>query len=97
MKGYPLATAIGTFDLAVAAVVTMVILAFAIVLPSAPGYIGITQLAFVFALAFYGIGEADAVGISVIFHLTQYIPITAWGIVVLLKEGLTFKQLRSEV
>ncbi len=97
MINYPLTIDIGAFDLMVAAVVTMVILAFAIILPSAPGYVGITQLAFIFSLAFYGISEADAVGISIIFHLTQYIPITAGGILILLKEGLSFKQLQGEV
>lgn len=96
MWAYPMQTSLGLFDMTVASVVTMVILAFAIILPSAPGYIGITQLAFAFSLGFYGISEADAVGISVIFHLTQYIPITAGGIIILLKEGMTIRQMKGE-
>lgn len=96
LKGYPLESEVANIDLLIASVVTIVMLAFAIVLPSSPGYIGITQMAFIFALGHFSIIDTDAVGVSVIFNLTQYIPVTLGGIVYLLKEGLSFKQIRQE-
>ncbi len=96
LKGYPLAAEVGAMDMGIASVVTIVMLAFVIVLPSSPGYLGITQVAFIFALGYFGVAESDAVGASIIFNLTQYIPITIGGIVYFFKEGLSFKQLRSE-
>ncbi len=96
LKGYPLEAEVANIDLLIASVVTIVVLAFAIVLPSSPGYIGITQMAFIFALGHFGILDADAVGVSVIFNLTQYIPVTLGGVVYLLREGLSFKQIRQE-
>lgn len=95
LKGYPLNSP-GHGDLFMAAVVTIVFLAFAIVLPSSPGYIGITQIAFKISLGFFAIKEMDAVGSSVIFNLTEYLPITVGGLILLLKEGLSFKYLKKE-
>lgn len=89
---YPLASGADQ-NLMLASVFVIVVLAFAVVLPSSPGYIGITQLAFQMSLAFFGIGDGDALGVSVVFHLTQYIPITLVGIAFLLKEGLGFREL----
>ena len=97
LKGYPMGLDIPGWELAIASVITIVVLAFVIVLPSSPGYVGITQIAFIFSLGYFGIPEADAVGASVIFNLTQYIPITVLGIIFFFKEGLSFRQIRKEV
>ncbi len=78
-----------------ASVVVIVILAFAIVIPSTPGYVGVTQLAFVIALSIFKTPETQAISSSVIFTLTQYIPITAAGLIALVKEGFSFTQLRA--
>ncbi|MCK6619340.1 MAG: flippase-like domain-containing protein [Calditrichaceae bacterium] len=94
LKGYPMAGPAGA-NLWLAAVVVVVFLAFAIVLPSSPGYLGITQWGFKIALGLFAINEIDALGCSVIFSLTQYVPVTAGGIILLMKEGMSFKYLRS--
>ncbi len=94
LKGYPMAEPAGA-NLWLAALAVVVFLAFAIVLPSSPGYLGITQWGFKIALGLFAINEIDAVGCSVIFSLTQYVPVTAGGIILLMKEGMSFKYLRS--
>lgn len=94
LKGYPMAGPAGA-NLWLAAVVVVVFLAFAIVLPSSPGYLGITQWGFKIALGLFAIHEIDAVGCSVVFSLTQYVPVTAGGIILLMKEGVSFKYFRS--
>lgn len=94
LKGYPMTEPAGA-NLWLAAVVVVVFLAFAIVLPSSPGYLGITQWGFKIALGLFAINEIDALGCSVIFTLTQYVPVTAGGIILLMKEGMSFKSLRS--
>lgn len=85
-----------TANLPMASVVVVVFLAFALILPSTPGYFGITQISFKIALGFFAIREADALGCSLIFNLTQYIPITTGGLILLLKEGLSFNYLRRK-
>lgn len=84
-----------TWEMLLASGITIVILAFAIVLPSSPGYFGVMQLAFVVALKLFGIRETDAVACSIIFNLTQYLPITVLGLLFLFKEGLSLQDLRT--
>ncbi|HLC14948.1 MAG TPA: lysylphosphatidylglycerol synthase transmembrane domain-containing protein [Thermodesulfovibrionia bacterium] len=80
-------------NLALAAATTMIVSVFAVVIPSSPGYFGVLQLAFIFALSFFNVGKSDALAVSVIYHLTQYIPITIGGILFLFKEGLSFQSM----
>ena len=95
LQWYPYTAVPPESNLAVASVVVLVFMAFAIALPAAPGYFGTTQVVFIFALSYFGINEVDAVGASLIYNFTQYIPITFGGIVYLFKEGYTFGQIRS--
>jgi uncharacterized protein (TIRG00374 family) len=95
LKLYPMSIPVSA-NLPMASIVVVVFLAFALVMPSSPGYFGITQIAFKIALGFFAIHEADAVGCSLVFNLTQYVPITIGGLILLLKEGLTFNYLRSK-
>lgn len=82
---------------------TVVLLALAVVIPSSPGYIGVTQLVFITTFGlFVNLDAIDSVvkgyilNGSVVFNLTQYIPITILGIILLFKEGLTLKSLSME-
>lgn len=94
LKWYPYTVPVET-NLMVGSVVVLVFMAFAIALPAAPGYFGTTQVVFIFALSYFGINEVDAVGSSLIYNFTQYIPITFGGIIYLFKEGYTFGQIRN--
>ena len=56
-------------DVAVRGLPVGVFLNAGMLLPAAPGYIGIYQIACIFALGLYGVGEAEAVAFSVVMQL----------------------------
>ena len=49
------------------------IVAIAVSVPSAPGYIGAFQLGCVLGLAIFGIPESEAIAYSIVLHLTQFV------------------------
>jgi uncharacterized protein (TIRG00374 family) len=58
-------------------------------IPSAPGYVGVFHYAAVLALEIFDVPRPTAVGYALIFHATQFIPITLLGWVFLLREHLS--------
>ncbi len=64
-------------------------------LPSAPGFIGTFQFFTVAALALFAVEEKKAFGFSLIFHASQYVPITLYGWLLLLKRHMSFSDLAS--
>ncbi len=92
MKGFPLGI-ISETQIALGALTVTVFLAFAVALPSTPGYVGVTQAMFVLTLGLFGISEVNALSASVLFNLTQYIPVTLFGFLALVKEGFGFREL----
>ena len=72
--------------------------AFAVTIPSTPGYFGVIQVAFRLSM------EAQAnppdpalvLGSSVYYHLSMYIPVTLLGIYYLQQSGLQLKDLQSD-
>jgi len=77
--------------LSTAFVVTAVNLAAAI--PSAPGNIGTFEFAAVLAYTFLGLDKATGLGIGIIFHILQAIPITLIGLFYYFRWGLRFKDM----
>ena len=61
-------------------------------LPSSPGFIGVIQAATVLALSFFGIGKADALGFSLLLHASQFAPVTLWGLLLLVVEHVSLKE-----
>jgi len=55
-------------------------------LPSSPGFVGVVQAATVLALALFSVPRMDALSFSLLFHASQYIPVTAAGLLYLLLE-----------
>jgi uncharacterized protein (TIRG00374 family) len=87
-----------TFALALpvhAAMLVQAIIAVAIVLPSAPGYVGTFQVATVAALALFAVPEATALSLSLVYHAVNYVPITVVGLIYLSAMNLTLGELRS--
>jgi uncharacterized protein (TIRG00374 family) len=84
----------GTVPLALA-MVTIGITAFAVALPSAPGFVGPIQAAFVFALAPFGIEREVALAASVLFLLGQWVPVTAVGALFLARRHLSFREVAA--
>ena len=77
-------------DLPVAA--ALCVLAFiglGVSLPSSPGFVGVFQAATVLALSLFGVDRADALGFSLLLHASQFVPVTAWGLLLLVVEHVS--------
>jgi hypothetical protein len=61
-------------------------------LPSSPGFIGVIQEATVLALSFFGIGKAEALSFSILFHASQFLPVTLWGLLLLVVEHVSLAE-----
>jgi uncharacterized protein (TIRG00374 family) len=64
-------------------------------IPSAPGYVGVFHVAATWALAIFGVAQATAVGYALLFHASQFVPVTLLGWVFLLREHLTLGEARA--
>jgi len=58
-------------------------------LPSSPGFIGIVQAAAVLALSFFGVPRAEALSYSLLLHASQFVPVTVWGLALLVVEHVS--------
>jgi uncharacterized protein (TIRG00374 family) len=70
-------------------------IAIALVLPSAPGYVGPLQVGTVEGLALVGVARETALSLSIVYHLANYIPITLVGLAYLSALNLTLGDLRA--
>ncbi len=71
------------------------VIAGVLVLPSAPGYVGTFQFATKVALALFGVPEATALSVSIVYHAINYVPITLVGLLYLGTLNLTLGELRA--
>jgi hypothetical protein len=77
------------------AMLTLAFVNLSILVPSAPGYVGVFQGSTILAFAAFGIGESQALTYSLVIHATHYLPITSLGLVILSYYGLSLSWLRS--
>jgi hypothetical protein len=70
-------------------------IAVALVLPSAPGYVGPFQVGTVEGLALVGVSRETALSLSIVYHLANYVPITVVGLAYLSALNLTLGDLRA--
>lgn len=70
-------------------------IAVALVLPSAPGYVGPFQVGTVEGLALVGVPRETALSLSIVYHLANYVPITLVGLAYLSALNLTLGELRT--
>lgn len=80
-----------------AAMIVVAVAALAVSLPSAPGYVGTLQAAFVFSLTPFGVAPEVAFASSVFYLVAQWVPVTASGVVSFLLVGMKWRDLRREV
>jgi uncharacterized protein (TIRG00374 family) len=76
-----------------AAVVVLVATAFGVMIPAAPGFVGTYHVSCQLGLAIYGIDRASALGYSIVLHATQWVPVTALGLVFFLAANLSFRDI----
>ena len=61
-------------------------------LPSSPGYVGVLQAATVLALALFAVPRTEALAFSLLIHAAQFLPITIYGLVLLLVEHVSLTE-----
>ena len=76
-----------------AGLVMLVITAIGIMVPAAPGYIGTLNIACTAGLALFGVGKSQSVPFSWFYFFSQWLPITAVGLLYLNREGLSLRSL----
>ncbi len=73
----------------------LVLIAFAVALPSSPGFIGPFHAATSAGLMFFSIDKSTATGISLILHLIMVGPVTLAGLFYLWVENLSFSEIKQ--
>jgi glycosyltransferase 2 family protein len=58
-------------------------------LPSSPGFVGVVQAATVLALSLFDVPKADALSFSLLLHASQFVPVTLWGLALLVVEHVS--------
>lgn len=76
----------------IAAWTVLAFVALGVSLPSSPGFAGVVQAAVVLALALFGIPRAEALSVSLVYHAAQFIPVTAWGLVLMVGEQMSLAE-----
>ena len=77
------------------AIVITVIIALAVAAPSAPGFIGVFQIACVAAFLLLGLSKELATSYSIIAHAQMFIIVICYGIYLLFKYKLNLTDLRE--
>jgi len=81
-------------DLTVAhAFVVLLILTILLTIPSSPGFFGVMEGAIVFGLGLYDVGPDQAFAVAIVYHVTQYLPITIAGLVAVWVSRLSVGEL----
>ena len=76
-----------------AGVVVLVVLAVGTMVPSGPGFIGTLQYAGILALSQYGVERELALACTVLFHATQWFPVTAVGLWFFFRQHLSLSKI----
>jgi uncharacterized protein (TIRG00374 family) len=75
------------------ALVVLLILTIVLTIPASPGFIGTMHAAITFGLRLYGADPSQAFAVAIVYHITQYVPITLSGFVALWLERLSMTEL----
>jgi uncharacterized protein (TIRG00374 family) len=78
------------------AILVMTVTNLGILVPSTPGFVGPFHFFCMRAVAAFGVAESVAFSYAVLAHLSFYVPITLWGLAILLWYGLSLSALRAE-
>ena len=73
----------------------LVALCIGVIVPSAPGYVGNVQFVCVGVLKLFGVPAGKALTFSIIYNGCVLVPVLVTGLVCLLAEGLSFKEIRG--
>jgi glycosyltransferase 2 family protein len=85
------------WDLPLAAALTIAVFLWAgSALPSAPGFLGIYQIACVLALKLYGVDESSALAYSVVLHILSFAAVVAQGSLAITSYGINLRREYAE-
>jgi len=87
--------AMGT--IAVASVVVMVLISFALTLPAAPGFVGTYHFAAISGLTIFSVNPGVASAFAVSLHLISYLPITLTGFYYFMQENIKLTAAKPEI
>ncbi len=75
----------------------MVVIAFGVLLPSSPSFVGVYEMACILGLGVFGINKDLALTFSLLVHSLQFLVIISLGLFSLSKENLSLKDIKKEV
>ncbi len=76
--------------------IVIAVMALALTAPSAPGFVGAIQAAFVFALGPFGVPQETALAASVFYLVAEWLPVTLVGGICFVATGLQLREVRAE-
>lgn len=68
---------------------------FAVIIPSAPGFFGIIQIAFLLSLRPFDIDDGTAIAASIYFHIFTFMSVTLLGFYLMHAMGFKFRELKK--
>lgn len=81
----------------VVALMTLLAVNIAIMIPAAPGSLGTFELSVVLALGFFNIEKPTALSIALTYHFVQLLPVTMAGIISIPLLGMRFKDIDTDI
>lgn len=90
---YIMALAFGIQLTVLQSLVVLLILTIMLTLPSTPGFFGAMELAIKIGLVLFGVDESRAFAFALVYHISQYVPITVGGIIALWVERLGMREI----
>ena len=78
-------------------ILTTLFMVLGITIPSAPGAVGSYEAAMVLAMNIYGVEIEHAIGMSILFHLIDFISIVSLGSFFVWKENITLTEIQRAV
>ncbi|MGB9599312.1 MAG: lysylphosphatidylglycerol synthase transmembrane domain-containing protein [Myxococcota bacterium] len=80
-----------------AALLTLLAVNIAIMIPAAPGSLGTFELSVVLALGFFNIEKSIALSIALTYHFIQLIPVTIAGVISIPLLGMKFRDIDTDI
>ncbi len=99
LNGWMMHLSLVAFGIQVSIWVSCILLgavAFAVTIPSSPGYFGVIQLTFMGVLKLFTQDQEAVFAASIFYHLAQYVPVTLLGLVFFSRTGFSFAQMREQ-
>ncbi|MBM3262415.1 MAG: flippase-like domain-containing protein [candidate division Zixibacteria bacterium] len=77
-----------------ATLLVMAITGFGVTIPSSPGFVGTFHASCVLGLALFSVSQTDALSFSIVYHASQFVPITLVGLLYLWTDHLSLQEIQ---